>query len=94
MLGFVPIPADAGFEIGTRKADVKRVAEISGFEVSDNEINDAGTPTPDFYIARYPVTVAQFRRFLDGLRIASLGGPGRIHRFEARISHGVLAPCF
>jgi len=33
--------------------------------VDDDEINDALTPTPEFYIARYPVTVAQFRAFVE-----------------------------
>jgi len=65
MLGFVHIPSDPAFRIGTRMADNKRVAEIIGQDVGDNEINDAVTPTPDFYIARYPVTVAQFRAFVE-----------------------------
>ena len=37
----------------------------SATSVNDNEINDALTPTPEFYIARYPVTVAQFRAFVE-----------------------------
>lgn len=65
LLGFVHIPADPDFWIGTRKADAKRVAEIIGYEVGEDEINDVVTPTPDFYIARYPVTVAQFRAFIE-----------------------------
>ncbi len=65
LLGFVPIPADSKFRIGTRKADAKRVAEIIGYEVGEDELNDAVTPTPDLYIARYPVTVAQFRAFVE-----------------------------
>ena len=64
-LGFVHIPADPNFRIGTRKADAKRVAEIIGYEIAEEEINDALTPTPDYYIARYPVTVAQFRAFVE-----------------------------
>jgi formylglycine-generating enzyme required for sulfatase activity len=68
MLGFVHIPADPEFRIGTRKADVKRVAEIIGYKVSDDELNDELTPTPDFYVARYPVTVAQFRAFVENAR--------------------------
>ncbi len=31
----------------------------------DDEINDALTPTPEFYIARYPVTVVQFKAFVE-----------------------------
>ena len=31
MLGFVRIPADPEFKIGTRKADAQRVAEIIGY---------------------------------------------------------------
>ena len=71
MLGFVRIPADPEFRIGTRKADAKRVAGIIGAAMPDHEINDAPIPTPEFYIARYPVTVAQFRAFVEatGFRI-------------------------
>ena len=64
-LGFVRIEADAAFRIGTRKAHKKRVAKIIGADVGDNEINDTLTPTAEFHIARYPVTVAQFRAFVD-----------------------------
>ena len=65
LLGFVRIPADPEFRIGTRKADEERVTEIIGYEFGEDESNDALTPTPDFYIARFPVTVAQFRAFVD-----------------------------
>ncbi len=68
MLGFVRIPADPEFKIGTRNADAKRVGGIIGTDVDDDEIKDAPTPTPEFYIARYPVTVAQFRAFVDDKR--------------------------
>ena len=44
---------------------MERVAEIIGCDVPNDEINDVGTPTPDFHIARYPVTVAQFRAFVE-----------------------------
>jgi len=64
LLGFVHIPADSAFRIGTRSSDVKRVATIIA-EVPEYEINDTATPTPEFYIARYPVTVAQFRAYCD-----------------------------
>jgi formylglycine-generating enzyme required for sulfatase activity len=64
-LGFVQVPADPDFRIGTRSGDRGRVAEVTGAEVPDDEINDALTPTPEFRIARYPVTVAQFRAFVE-----------------------------
>jgi hypothetical protein len=64
-LGFVRIAADPEFRIGTRRADMQRMAKIIGAEVGDNEINDEITPTPEFFIARYPVTVAQFRAFVE-----------------------------
>jgi formylglycine-generating enzyme required for sulfatase activity len=51
--------------IGTRKKDAARVAKIIGAGVPAHEINDAPTPTREFYLARYPVTVAQFRVFVD-----------------------------
>lgn len=65
LLGFVRIAADPYFRIGTRRAHAKRVAKIIDAEVPDGEINDANTPTPEFYITRYSVTVAQFRAFVD-----------------------------
>ncbi|WP_295438808.1 SUMF1/EgtB/PvdO family nonheme iron enzyme [uncultured Thiodictyon sp.] len=67
-LGFVPIDADPQFRIGTRPSDRLRVARIIGYDVPDHEINDAPTPTPAFYIARYLVTVGQFRAFLAATR--------------------------
>lgn len=54
MLGFAFIPADPGFCIGTRGANAPK-----------NEANDAPSPAPDFYIARYPITVAQFREYAE-----------------------------
>lgn len=65
LLGFVHVPADPDFRIGTRKKDVQRVSKIVGYAVPDHEINDSSTPSPEFYIARYPVTVAQFRTFVE-----------------------------
>ena len=65
MLGFVNIPADPDFKIGTRKRDAKRVAKVIGSEVEKDEINDNLTPTSACYIGRYLVTVAQFRTFVE-----------------------------
>ena len=64
-LGFVHIPADPAFAIGTRKADRARVGKATGEDADDDEINDIVTPTPEFYIARFPVTVAQFKSFVQ-----------------------------
>lgn len=69
-LGFVHIPADPGFRIGTRTVDRERVAEACGEEPDEDEINDQPTPTPEFWIARYPVTVAQFRAFVEATGFA------------------------
>ena len=70
LLGFVRIPADADFMIGTRAKDFGRVMETvdaskDGKNFFKAEINDELTPTSEFYIARYPVTVAQFRAFVE-----------------------------
>ena len=64
-LGFVKILEDKNFKIGTRKKDEDRVARIIGYKVGDDEFNDDPTPTNEFYLARYPVTVAQFRVFVE-----------------------------
>lgn len=79
-LGFVRIPADPAFRIGTRRADRERVEAIIGVPIDDKEINDAPTPTPEFYIARYPVTVAQFKAFVEATQ------------FELQIAHGLSDP--
>lgn len=63
--GFVRIEADSEFMIGTRSADRQKVKAATGWEPESQEINDQITPTPEFFIARYPVTAAQFRRFVE-----------------------------
>jgi formylglycine-generating enzyme required for sulfatase activity len=73
-LGFVRVPADPEFAIGTRQAAAKRVAAIINAEVLDDELNEVLTPTPEFYIARYPVTVAQFRAFVEA-KLFKVGDP-------------------
>ena len=87
-LGFVHIAADTAFCIGTRKADAQRVAEIVGHAVEEDEINDMPTPTPEFYIARYTVTVAQFRAFLDATGF-SLVSDRALHDPDSRPMHSV-----
>ena len=63
--GFVRIPADPAFCIGTRGQDRYKVSQAIGSNADEYEINDENTPTREFYIARYPVTVAQFRAFVE-----------------------------
>ncbi len=58
-LGFVHIPADPAFFIGTSKRDQKRIGSYK------DEINYKRTATRDFFLARYPVTVVQFRAFME-----------------------------
>jgi formylglycine-generating enzyme required for sulfatase activity len=70
LLGFVAIPADPDFVIGTGSGDFGRVMDAVGISQENrknysDEISDKPTQTRDFYIARYPVTVAQFRAFVE-----------------------------
>jgi formylglycine-generating enzyme required for sulfatase activity len=75
MLGFVRIASDLGFCIGTRNEDQDKVKRATGRDANKDEINAAVTPVAGFYIARYPVTVAQFRAYLDSTGTKS-GDPG------------------
>ncbi len=76
-LGFVPILADPAFCIGTSKRDQKRIG------ADKDEINDKPTPTRDFYLARYPVTVAQFRAFVAA-RGYKPGDPDALRDLDSR----------
>ena len=69
MLGFVPVRADPQFAIGTRKADVKLVGKATDTDAYSDEINDELTPTTEFYVSRYPVTVAQFAAFVAARKL-------------------------
>jgi formylglycine-generating enzyme required for sulfatase activity len=82
-LGFVRIAADPAFCIGTRKSDHQRVAAIIRSGVNANEINDVSTPTPAFQIARYLVTVAQFRAFVEATQF-ELGDPDALRDPDSR----------
>ena len=76
-LGFVHIPADPKFRIGTQAKDKRRMG------ADDDEINDQPTPTEGFYLARYPVTVAQFRAFVEAQGYA-LGNPDALRDPDSR----------
>ena len=67
LLGFKEIPEDKDFMIGTPSGEkaAQRIKQATGYEPDAYEINDASTHTRRFYIARYPVTVAQFKAFVD-----------------------------
>jgi formylglycine-generating enzyme required for sulfatase activity len=64
LLGFVRIPAGK-FRMGTRRADIPKLIEQFGGQKDDydDETEQHTVELPDFYLARYPVTVAQFRAF-------------------------------
>jgi formylglycine-generating enzyme required for sulfatase activity len=78
MLGFVRIPADMTFSIGSRKDLSNSFQSNIGLDIPDDELNDAVTPTQEFFIGRYPVTVAQFQKFLDDTPM------GRSRSFDLR----------
>lgn len=65
MLGFVLIQEDKQFKIGTRFEKKQHVMDITRSDEDwvKRELNNDPTPAPEFYIARYPVTVAQFKAF-------------------------------
>ncbi len=95
LLGMVYIPTDPDFKIGTRVVDRQRMEKFGGFK--NDEINDTASPSPVFYIARYPVTVGQFKDFVEasGTQISdnnALGDP--VSRPVCRVSwHEALAYC-
>ena len=72
-LGFIEIPAGR-YTIGTRSADFEPLMQALGvkkdnWENFEQEINDVPTEVRPYFIARYPVTVAQWQVFCaDPLR--------------------------
>ena len=64
-LGFVFFAANPGFRIGTPSADRARLEQALIAKLEDDEVNDAPTPHGAFWMARYPVTVAQFAAYVQ-----------------------------
>jgi formylglycine-generating enzyme required for sulfatase activity len=78
LLGFVEIPAGP-FLMGSNKAH-----DPGAY---DDELPQHGVPLPRYFIGRYPVTVAQFRAFVEG------GGsrPENPESFQALANHPVVS---
>jgi formylglycine-generating enzyme required for sulfatase activity len=66
LFGFVHIPASE-FLMGTRKEDVRGLTEKFGGneDYYEDETPQHPITLPDYYISRYPVTVAQFKAFVE-----------------------------
>ncbi|MEW6240227.1 MAG: SUMF1/EgtB/PvdO family nonheme iron enzyme, partial [Chloroflexota bacterium] len=66
LLGFVHIPAGE-FAMGTKKKDIQDLIKKYGGDKEwyEREVEQHTVSLPDFYLARYPVTVAQFKVFVE-----------------------------
>ncbi len=67
LLGFVEVPAGPSL-MGTREEDIPALLERFGGEREwyEDEVPEHPVYLPTFYIARYPVTVAQYSCFAEG----------------------------
>ncbi len=66
LLGFVHIPAGE-FTMGTKKKDIEGLVEKykGDKEWFEREVEQHTVRLPDYFIAKYPVTVAQFKVFAE-----------------------------
>ena len=67
LLGFVEVP-EGPFLMGTREEDIPALMEQFGEQRDwyEREVPQHELTLPTYYIARYPVTAAQFRAFVEG----------------------------
>lgn len=68
-LGFVRIPANPHFLIGTHPDDAAKVKQATGHPPPDYELNHHPSPHGEFWVGKYPVTVAQFRAFCEAAQV-------------------------
>ena len=66
-LGFIEIPA-GDFKMGTKEKEIPKLLRQLGGEKEwyEREIPQHEPNLPVYYIAKYPVTIAQFKEFRDG----------------------------
>ncbi len=66
LLGFVHVPAGE-FTMGTKEKDIEGLVKKFGGQKDwyEPEVKQHTVNLPDFYLARYPVTVAQFKFFAE-----------------------------
>jgi formylglycine-generating enzyme required for sulfatase activity len=73
ILSFVGIGRDPQFRIGTRSDHQRGASAMDPLKGQlDAEFNDGITPAPDFHVAHFPVTVAQFRVYVESSGLAPL----------------------
>lgn len=97
-LGFVEVPAQPAYVLGTRPQDRAAVQALLGHKpVNDDELNDQPVAVPRFWLGRYAVTVAQFTAYVQTTGRApgdprALDGPNN-HPVRFVDWHEALAYC-